>query len=200
VFVPVDTLLDVMLEARRLVALPDNDFSWSSFIDQETALEELDDCIAHLREGDEWAAGMTVLFLPTGPLQEVSLSSGWGDEFIALATRFDAAMATARGHAVHLCSVCHQEAGRLRVEHGTLHRSSFTSTLTQAATAPIREAIASAAALYALDPELAPFYCPRCDRSYCGDHWRREDVFEEPGFHEGIRGTCPEGHERLLED
>jgi hypothetical protein len=34
-----DTLLDVLLEARRLIALEGNDFSWSSFVDQETALE-----------------------------------------------------------------------------------------------------------------------------------------------------------------
>ena len=43
-----DTLLAVMLEARRLIALPDNDFSWSSFIDQEAALAEIDDCIARV--------------------------------------------------------------------------------------------------------------------------------------------------------
>ena len=30
-----------------------------------------------------------VLFAPTGPIQEVSLSSGWGHEFIKLAERFD---------------------------------------------------------------------------------------------------------------
>ncbi|HEX8181606.1 MAG TPA: hypothetical protein VF525_18845 [Pyrinomonadaceae bacterium] len=38
---------------------------------------------------------MEVLFAPTGPMQEVSLSSGWGEEFLALAERFDEAMATA---------------------------------------------------------------------------------------------------------
>lgn len=36
---------------------------------------------------------MSFFFIPTGPLQEVSISSGWGDEFCALADRFDAAMA-----------------------------------------------------------------------------------------------------------
>jgi len=89
----VDDLLTVMLEARRLIALPENDFTWSSFIDQEAALEEIDGFI----------------------------------------------------------------------------------------------------------DELAPFYCPACDRSYCGEHWNATDVFED-GVHDSIRGTCPEGHERLLED
>jgi hypothetical protein len=71
--------------------------------------------------------------------------------------------------------------------------------LTQRESERIREAIADAAALYALDPEFAPFYCPECERTYCGEHWRTEDVFAD-GFHESIRGTCPEGHARLLED
>lgn len=195
-----DTLLDVMLEARRLIALPDNDFSWSSFIDQEAALEEIDGFIESLRAGNTKTGAMAVLFLPTGPIQEVSLSGGWGDEFVALANRYDAAVATLQGHAVHLCAICWQEAGRLKIEGVQLRRTSFTSTLTQAATDDVRAAIASAAALYALDPELTPFYCPDCTRSYCGEHWRRENVFEDDYFHEGIRGTCPEGHERLLED
>jgi hypothetical protein len=191
-----DTLLDVMLEARRLIALPGNDFSWSSFLDQQAALAEIDATIERLREGD---TSTGVLFLPTGPLQEVSLSSGWGDEFVALANRHDYALATLHGHAVHLCASCGQEAGRLRIEGDELRRTAFTSTLTQKATDGVRAAIADAAALHALDPELAPFYCPGCERSYCGAHWRREDVFED-GLHDSIRGTCPEGHERMLED
>ena len=32
---------------------------------------------------------MQVLFAPTGPVQEVSISSGWGEEFLTLASRFD---------------------------------------------------------------------------------------------------------------
>jgi hypothetical protein len=38
---------------------------------------------------------MEVLFAPTGPIQEVSISSGWGEAFLSLAERFDAAMAMA---------------------------------------------------------------------------------------------------------
>lgn len=32
---------------------------------------------------------MRVVFAPTGPLQEVSLSSDWAEAFMALARRFD---------------------------------------------------------------------------------------------------------------
>jgi len=56
--------------------------------------------------------------------------------------------------------------------------------------------------LYALDHEFAPFYCPVCALSYCADHWDRCDVFDpdDPGWHDSIRGRCPRGHERMLED
>lgn len=80
----------VFLEVRQLVALPDNDFSWTSFVDQELALFELDTLIDALRM-NRLPVGAEVLFLPTGPLQELAISSGWGDEFIDLANRFDAA-------------------------------------------------------------------------------------------------------------
>jgi hypothetical protein len=196
----VNALLEVMLEARRLTALPVNDFSWSSFIDRDAALFEIDAHIANLRAGETNAGVMSILFLPTGPLQELALSSGWGDEFGALADRFDAASAAAAGIAIHRCGVCGNEAGRLTIVEGELRRVTFTGTLTQPATHAVRDALGHARALHALDFELAPFYCPPCDRVYCGEHWRRFDVFDDDGFHDSIRGTCPTGHERMLED
>jgi hypothetical protein len=45
-----------------------------------------------------------------------------------------------------------------------------------------------------------PFFCPVCDKCYCGTHWKRWDVFDDDGWHDSIRGACPEGHERMLED
>jgi hypothetical protein len=85
----------VMEAAREYLTVPDANFDWSSWADQESALEEVDAILARLRE-NHIPPGISVLFLPTGPLQEVSLSSGWGNEFIALAARFDAALARAR--------------------------------------------------------------------------------------------------------
>ena len=80
-------LIAVMRDARKLLALPENDFTWSSWEDQRAALAEMDDHIASLERGS--VPGLSVLFLPTGPIQEVSLSSGWGEEFLRLAERFD---------------------------------------------------------------------------------------------------------------
>lgn len=88
-------LLSVLEEARGLLAAADNDFSWSSWRDRNAALDEIDTILSELRSGIlPSALTLNVLFAPTGPLQAVSLSSGWGDEFIALAERFDDAMAS----------------------------------------------------------------------------------------------------------
>lgn len=59
---------------------------------------------------------------------------------------------------------------------------------------------ANAKALFRRDPEYAPFFCPECSACYCNDHWLRWDVFDDDGWHDSIRGRCPTGHERMLED
>jgi len=74
----VNALFDVLLDARRLAAAdPD-------------LVEEIDGYLARLSQG-EVSSGVHVLFLPTGPLQEAALDGGWGDEFLELADRYDAA-------------------------------------------------------------------------------------------------------------
>jgi hypothetical protein len=80
----------IFMDVRAVVALPENDFSWSSWIDADQALAEVESIIEKIRQG-KLPVNADVMFLPTGPLQELSLSSGWGDEFIVLASRFDAA-------------------------------------------------------------------------------------------------------------
>jgi hypothetical protein len=86
-------LRNVLLEARSLIALPDNNFDWSAWRDADAALRELDGLIAALECGrDPSRLIVHVLFAPAGPIQEVSISSGWHEEFLALATRCDAAV------------------------------------------------------------------------------------------------------------
>jgi hypothetical protein len=80
----------VFIDVRAVVAMPENDFSWSSWSDAGQALGEIDSIIEKIRQG-KFPVSAEVLFLPTGPLQELSLSSRWGDEYIVLASRFDAA-------------------------------------------------------------------------------------------------------------
>ena len=111
------------------------------------------------------------------------------------------------------CAACGAQAGIVQLfgpaGDAELIRQSFTSRLTARIPAEgfesVRGIILSGEIqpLYDWDQEVASFYCPSCHCCYCGEHWIRRDVFEEDdGFtwHDSIRGRCPQGHERMLED
>lgn len=102
-------LRDVLLEARALLARPDNNFDWSWWRDAQEALRAVDRQIAALERG--WPAAARELFAPTGPMQEVSISSGWADEFLALAERFDAAMEAHRNRGPWWRRLLHRSLG-----------------------------------------------------------------------------------------
>lgn len=61
---------------------------------------------------------------------------------------------------------------------------------------------ADVAALYQVDLELVPLWCPQCAAVYCRDEWTMWDVWADDysGWHEGIQGRCPRGHQRMIED
>jgi hypothetical protein len=42
-------------------------------------------------------------------------------------------------------------------------------------------------------------YCPTCDRIYCRTHYNVSEEWDE-GFYDCSRGTCPQGHKRLVDD
>ncbi len=91
-------LVAVLRRARELLALPGNDFWWSSWKDASAALREIDRHIAVVERGRlPPRTDLTVLFAPTGPIQEVGISSGWADAFLAVAERFTAAAEGAYG-------------------------------------------------------------------------------------------------------
>lgn len=190
-------LTAVLQAARTLVGSTD-----------EALARELDGHLTQLRLGPLNPSALATLFLPTGPLQELALDGGWGDVFLELADAFDAAAAADAGvaRARTTCAICGLTATVLDLDAEGLRRESFTGTLAQPLPRgpgpALRAAVAAgdARALHAVDPELVPCFCPECGQSYCGEHWTTRDVFDDDGFHDAIRGTCPEGHERLLED
>ena len=93
-----EKLVAVLREAAVLLARPQNDFAWSSWEDAGEAQTEISRHIAALEAGElPPRLQLTVLFAPTGPIQEVSISSGWGEEFLSLAERFDRAERRAYG-------------------------------------------------------------------------------------------------------
>lgn len=111
------------------------------------------------------------------------------------------------------CASCGKEAGLAQLfgpaDSGRIIRRSFTSLFTYPVAADeferVREIILAgdAARLHEFNLEVASFYCPECRAYYCGEHWAHWDVFDDDdGFfwHDSIRGRCPLGHERMLED
>ena len=89
-----EKLISVIKETRKYLARDGNDYSWSSWNDKEQALAEIDSILSQLESGS--VPDIDVLFAPTGPIQEVSVSSGWSREFLNLAERFDEAYANAK--------------------------------------------------------------------------------------------------------
>lgn len=93
-----EELVGVLLETRKFLERPGNNFDWSPWDDAVGALKEIDRRIAQLRAKElPERIDLVVLFAPTGPVQEVSLSSGWGDEFLTLANRADSAILAVYG-------------------------------------------------------------------------------------------------------
>jgi hypothetical protein len=89
-----EKLISMIRETRTYLAREGNDYSLSSWNDQEQALVEIDSILVQLENGS--LPDIEVLFAPTGPIQEVSMSSGWSRDFLKLAERFDEAYTIAK--------------------------------------------------------------------------------------------------------
>lgn len=84
---------------------------------------------------------------------------------------------------------------------------SFTGTVE----APISDGSAAQAAsavrgadpraIRAVSSDAVPYYCSLCDKSYCYQDWTLNVVFDDmPGQIDYITGTCPVGHDDIVED
>lgn len=87
---PIEALIEILYISIELLSLPKNDYSWSSWKNQEVALKEINNLIKKIKAGIiPERIDVAILFVATGPMQEVSLSSGWGDAFIKVAEIYD---------------------------------------------------------------------------------------------------------------
>lgn len=85
-------IMEVLRAAKSLLELPGNDFTTSPWKTSGEAVREIDELIASLKAGRIDREKLSDLFANAGPLQEVSLTSDWGDAFIGLSRRLDAAL------------------------------------------------------------------------------------------------------------
>jgi hypothetical protein len=87
---PLEGLTHILESALELLILPENDFSWSSWADAPAAETEIRSMLARVKSGNlQDLSEVSVLFAPTGSIQEVSLSSGWAEAFLKVAEQFD---------------------------------------------------------------------------------------------------------------
>jgi hypothetical protein len=72
---------------------PETDVLHSTFDTKEEIIDELDRNILKLRSEDfSMIEDLIILFSPTSDLQEISLDSGWGKQFLIISERFDSAI------------------------------------------------------------------------------------------------------------
>jgi hypothetical protein len=107
------------------------------------------------------------------------------------------------------CELCGAHAGSVSVDQGTAAwREGFTGPmglrLSETDADTLRRALArgDAAGAFAINYELTPWWCPECEKSYCGEHWSHWAV-DDPDYAswlDHVQGWCPHGHGRKLED
>lgn len=86
-----ERLIEVFEQVKVLVGRPQNNFAHSGWEDSAEATEEIEQVISVLRGSENPQVG-SYLFLPTGPICELAVSSGLGDEYCLLANRYDEAV------------------------------------------------------------------------------------------------------------
>lgn len=89
---PLTTLIEVLDQSRTLVSRKENDFVRSGWTDREEALNEIDSLMHRMVSGMFPLDESSLMFAPTGKLQELSLSNGWSDEYMTLANKLDSVL------------------------------------------------------------------------------------------------------------
>jgi hypothetical protein len=84
-------LVEIVNELLAIVRAVPQDVSWQDWYDDEDVLvEDLRDHAERLRRGDgSRLPELKFVLLPTGALNEIAFSSGWGEPYVRLANEFD---------------------------------------------------------------------------------------------------------------
>ena len=88
-----DQLISVLRRTQAILQNPANDFVLSGWRNAKEAVADIESHIARIQAEDRSKLfELRLLYAPTGNIQEVSVSSGWGSSFLVLAERFDKAL------------------------------------------------------------------------------------------------------------
>ncbi|KKM70762.1 hypothetical protein LCGC14_1437480 [marine sediment metagenome] len=86
-------IVNILEKVKEFTLGISTDVGWSRFESKEEVIKEINNHIQRLRNNDfSKIEELIFLFLPTSDLQEISISSGWGKEFLVIAEKFDNAI------------------------------------------------------------------------------------------------------------
>jgi hypothetical protein len=75
---------------KILLSLPTTDVIWSNYNSADEVIKDLEDIEKGLKRSDKNAVDrLYFLLAPTGSLQEISISSGWGNEYLEIAATLE---------------------------------------------------------------------------------------------------------------
>ncbi|MHA1989025.1 MAG: hypothetical protein ACW98D_20585 [Promethearchaeota archaeon] len=85
-----ENLIRLLNEIIEIVNTRDTKMVWSTIDTKEELLLELENHIQRFQNNDFSSIEQLIgLFLPTGDLQEIAISSGWGEEYLSISKKFD---------------------------------------------------------------------------------------------------------------
>jgi hypothetical protein len=89
----IERIISILREIVHLFNIKETDVSWSHYDTVDEAISDLESHIQRLQNGDlSCLHDLELLFAPTGSIQEISINSGWGNEFLNISDRFDKAI------------------------------------------------------------------------------------------------------------
>ncbi|UCC20880.1 MAG: hypothetical protein JSV62_06265 [Promethearchaeota archaeon] len=105
------------------------------------------------------------------------------------------------------CSECNQIAATIDIENlgytGTLEKSLDSKSL------EILVELLQTKDISELDMKLKndkimnfgiDIYCGECGKVYCKKHWKTRAIFEDSGWYDYTKSTCPKGHSKMIDD
>ena len=89
----IEVVINILELIKEIIKAPETDIIRSYFDTKEDVINELDTHILKLTNEDfSKIEDLIILFAPTSDLQEISLDSGWGQQFLIISERFDGAI------------------------------------------------------------------------------------------------------------
>ncbi|MEU4669451.1 hypothetical protein AB0F91_16055 [Amycolatopsis sp. NPDC023774] len=83
-------LCEVITDLLHILRTGEHDTSWSSYRSADDAITELEQLKERIEQGDPKAEQrLRELFLPTGALEEIAVSSGWRGTWVELTKKVD---------------------------------------------------------------------------------------------------------------